>query len=191
VWPALASWQPRISCLPLGTVFAQSWTMITYMRSRDTLPSEVDPRKSPSSRASPTTAEVATLPRQRSTLSRFTGSRSLRMSNFPRGTQVWVLGYPFEDVKRSDHGQMDITPHPRYLQGYVMRQFDFHWEHGGLDFGPDATLELDLPAPKGVSGSPLLRLDSREIIGMVFGEREAYTLLDEESDDGREIVRGD
>ncbi len=110
---------------------------------------------------------------------------------FPRGTQVWVLGYPFEDVKRSDHGQMDITLHPRYLQGYVMHQFDFHWEHGRLDFGTDATLELDLPAPKGVSGSPLLRFDSREIIRMVFGEREAYTLLDEESDDGGEIVRGD
>ena len=88
------------------------------------------------------------------------------------GAEVWTYGYPFTDVKQNLSGETDITLHPRYLQGYVMRSFNYqHPQYGRLP-----SYELDMPAPEGLSGAPLIRQDSKEVIGVLYGNNDVGTI---------------
>lgn len=54
------------------------------------------------------------------------------------------------------------------LRGYVTRLLMD--DRAGAD--PVRAYELDMPAPGGVSGSPLLRPDPFEVVGVVYGQHQ-------------------
>lgn len=86
------------------------------------------------------------------------------------GQEVASYGYPGTYGRIGDEipGKKTFAQHARWLQGYVTRAFQYE---------PPGTLrkfpawELDMPAPVGLSGGPLFRLDriERTIIGVVSG----------------------
>jgi hypothetical protein len=81
------------------------------------------------------------------------------------GTEVWSYGYPLSSVLAGTDGENVLHWGGRYLQGYITQAF--RHEHRG--YGMTMAYELDMPAPAGLSGAPLLRRDTREIIGVVYG----------------------
>lgn len=91
------------------------------------------------------------------------------------GVDVWSFGYPLTD--RTGPGKFGLGG--RFLQGYVMRAF-FH-EYAG--FGRTPAFELDMPCPSGLSGSPVVALGSRHVIGVVYGEHDVATITQYASHD--------
>jgi Trypsin-like peptidase domain len=94
----------------------------------------------------------------------------LRLAEAPPhvGADVWAFGYPWTESL----GPSSFKLGGRYLQGYVMRAY-YH-EH--REFGRTPTLELDMPAPRGLSGSPVVALESKDVVGVVFGENDVATI---------------
>lgn len=82
----------------------------------------------------------------------------------PMGTDVFSFGYPLTE-KRLSGADIRFRLHPRYLQGYVVRSFMHELTH----FGPTPAYEVDIPAPAGLSGAPLIKRGSREVLGVVYG----------------------
>ena len=60
----------------------------------------------------------------------------------------------------------------RFLEGYVMRSF--YYEH--LRFGRTPSYELDMPTPAGLSGAPLVRTGSQDVIGVIYGSNDVATI---------------
>ena len=60
----------------------------------------------------------------------------------------------------------------RYLQGYVTRSFAY--EH--QEFGRITSYELDMPAPTGLSGAPLLKVGTMEVYGVIYGSHSVETI---------------
>lgn len=89
--------------------------------------------------------------------------------NLAGATDVWTYGYPLTE-RLSDEGRFRL--HGRYLEGYITRSL---W----LDhptYGRVGAYEVDMPAPDGISGAPLLRRQggiTPEVVGVVFGLSEA------------------
>ena len=81
-------------------------------------------------------------------------------------TDVCTWGYPltrFERKTPDDPGTYRLEP--RYLQGYVTRYF----VHDAGRFGRARSYEMDMPAPAGLSGAPLVRVGSDEVVGVIYG----------------------
>ncbi len=88
------------------------------------------------------------------------------------GEDVRTYGYPLtEDLPHSGEGRA-LSFRGRYLKGYSTCNY--------LDdvpvYGPTLTEELDLPAPRGLSGAPVIRTDSLEVIGVVYGTKDYGTI---------------
>jgi hypothetical protein len=98
------------------------------------------------------------------------------------GEDVFTFGYPLLDKKRLDSGMIQFQVSGRYLQGYVTRPFYF-------DLLKDQRIksyELDMPAPAGISGAPLIGIRSHKIYGVIYGANDVGTVaelsyLDEET----------
>lgn len=88
------------------------------------------------------------------------------------GTDVWTFGYPLTDERRGPSGGLRFTLNARYLQGYVTRSFYF--QHP--EYGPTPSYELDMPTPKGLSGAPLVRNRSREVVRVIYGTNDAGSI---------------
>jgi len=81
-------------------------------------------------------------------------------------TDVCTWGYPLTRFeRRSAQGPGTYHLEPRYLQGYVTRYFVY--DHGR--FGRARSYELDMPAPDGLSGAPLIVRGSDVILGVIYG----------------------
>jgi len=80
------------------------------------------------------------------------------------GGDVFGYGYPLTDTKDSPQG-LTFVLNARYLQGYVMRRFFYDHQK----YVPTPVYELDMPAPEGLSGAPLVLLRTRRVVGVVFG----------------------
>jgi hypothetical protein len=88
------------------------------------------------------------------------------------GMPVWSFGYPMPSLRPEPGLRVGVSIYPRYLQGYVTRRF----------LGDPATfpkLELDMPAPPGLSGAPLVLRGSDQVVGIVFG-RQTVQVPDED-----------
>ena len=96
----------------------------------------------------------------------------LSHDTLPIGADVYTFGYPLTTKERRLEGDFRFRLQARYLQGYVTRSFDY--EPAG--FGTTATYELDMPAPAGISGAPLLTLGSTEVVGVVYGSSDVATV---------------
>lgn len=103
---------------------------------------------------------------------------------------VCAFGYPFSKLTP---GEPEVGRLPliqlRTLKGYVVRRF--HHEQPG--FGPTHSYELDMLAPEGLSGAPLMTL-AGEVLGVVYGtvETQAITewaMVDEQGNRTPEIQR--
>jgi hypothetical protein len=106
------------------------------------------------------TANVAMLPE---------AELSLAEKDVYEGTDVHSFGYPlinFEYIEEFDERQPALDF--RLLRGYVTRNF---WRDDPT-FGRGHAYELDMPTPEGLSGSPLFRSGTREVLGVVFGQND-------------------
>ncbi len=92
-------------------------------------------------------------------------------SDHAMGTDVLSFGYPGTEVI-TDGEAPSIDVVPRYLQGYITRVF----ENAQPGYGPVPSYELDMPAPRGLSGGPLIRRGSSELVGVVYGEKDFGTI---------------
>lgn len=106
------------------------------------------------------------------------------------GTEVWSYGYPFSTLLRGMDGENVLHWGGRYLQGYITQ--GFHDEDRG--YGTTMAYELDMPTPAGLSGAPLLKRNTREIIGVVYGMNdvalmEHFSQIDQEGNRLPEIQR--
>jgi hypothetical protein len=97
----------------------------------------------------------------------------LVLSRMPtlRGENVESYGYPLmpPPVTDPETGRLvfDLTG-PRLLKGYVMRNFEYRPPgRSGV-----ASSELDMPAPEGLSGAPMVRADTAEVLGVIYGVNE-------------------
>lgn len=96
------------------------------------------------------------------------------------GDDVIALGFPHTlDTKDPDTGRKRIETHARVFKGYVTRLF---WD----EYRNDGVVELDIPAPVGMSGGPLFNaqrplfrggpaLEPFECYGVVYGEHALQT----------------
>ncbi len=97
------------------------------------------------------------------------------------GNNYWTYGYPLTDVRthpsvaagkaESEVGKQ-FNLNGRYMESYTMRAFKNDWP----GFGPLPSWELDMPALAGMSGAPIIRMGSREVIGVLYGHHEAETI---------------
>lgn len=90
----------------------------------------------------------------------------------PHGTNVWSFGYPLPDTELGSDDAARIRLHPRYLEGYLMRAF----RHQPPGYPVTPAWELDMPTPAGLSGAPLVRMKSKEVIGVVYGSHAVETI---------------
>jgi Trypsin-like peptidase domain len=97
------------------------------------------------------------------------------------GEDVVACGYPLPLNSRDpDTGEPRIEVNASLLRGYVTRlRMDDRpgWE-------PVRAYELDMPAPGGVSGSPLCRPEPFEVVGVVYREQDII-LHDPETQESR------
>jgi len=109
--------------------------------------------------------------------------RKLSFNQSPEvfGSEVWTFGYPLSGHREA--GARVIVP--RLLKGYVTRTF----HHDRPGFGPTRAIELDMPAPAGLSGAPLFRANTATLLGVVYGETESYTITETEQIDPETGVR--
>jgi hypothetical protein len=101
------------------------------------------------------------------------------------GTNVVSMGYPLPDVRLDPDGALTHIVSFRFLKGYLTHIPII--ERAG--YPPAPSFELDMPAPRGISGGPLLHADwSNVLIGVVYGtnavERiETFASVDPETGD--------
>lgn len=85
------------------------------------------------------------------------------------GTDLWTFGYPLTDDLPHQQSGRSISLNARFLKGYLTRDF---WNEVPV-FGRTATYELDMPSPKGLSGAPLVKHGSFEVVGVIYGAKSA------------------
>ncbi|MBA3528206.1 MAG: trypsin-like peptidase domain-containing protein [Rubrobacter sp.] len=104
----------------------------------------------------------------------------------PDLVDVWSFGYPFTALTETipEVGRLPLIE-ARALKGYIMRNFYYHPPVGDLIH----SYELDMPAPAGLSGGPVVRIHpirgAREVIGVVHGSNDVATIAELASVDER------
>jgi hypothetical protein len=88
------------------------------------------------------------------------------------GLDTFTFGYPLtSDVPDPTIGRR-INFSPRYLRGYLTRGFDNDVPGHGLT----PTIEFDMPAPQGLSGAPVVEVNTTHVIGVVYGTKDTGTI---------------
>jgi hypothetical protein len=90
------------------------------------------------------------------------------------GERVWAFGYPLTEVPTEENPAYVVAG--RYLEGYIVREAIA----GDLPY-----YELDMRAPEGMSGAPLCRVGTRELVGVLHGVKrtemiEEFARVDDE-----------
>lgn len=96
----------------------------------------------------------------------------LALNNAAFGQEVWTYGYPLSEMRLSLEGERQAYVPPRFLKGYVIRNL----LHNHPQYGQVASYELDLPAPPGLSGAPLMLLGTTDVIGVIYGSNDIGTI---------------
>jgi hypothetical protein len=78
-----------------------------------------------------------------------------------------------------EDGKLSFQLAGRYLQGYVTRGF-INDQPG---FKPTPTYELDMPTPEGLSGAPLFKLGTLDVVGIVYGSNDVGQIVEFASKD--------
>lgn len=98
----------------------------------------------------------------------------LSAANLTSGDDVWTYGFPHTQVSQWKDGLRRFNLAGRYLQGYVTRSF-IHDQPG---FKRTPTYELDMPTPAGLSGAPLFKVGTLQVVGMVYGTNEVGQIVE-------------
>jgi len=88
------------------------------------------------------------------------------------GEEVWAFGYPFPERRLNADGNIEHVISGRFLRGYMTRHF--FYDHPAL--GKTDAYELDMRAPQGTSGAALVRRDTIQVAGLVFGSTDVETI---------------
>jgi hypothetical protein len=90
------------------------------------------------------------------------------------GEDVYTLGYPLlPPPERSANGNLVFPAvDRRFLRGYVTKTGFMELADGRR---VDA-VEVDMLVPPGLSGAPLLRSGSFDVIGVLFGNQSSYSI---------------
>jgi V8-like Glu-specific endopeptidase len=88
------------------------------------------------------------------------------------GTHVWTYGYPLTIAEEVAGAGKRFTLSGRYLQGYVTQAF--YYKHH--KYGQVRSYELSMPIPEGLSGAPLIKVGSKEVIGLIYGNNDVATI---------------
>lgn len=116
---------------------------------------------------------------------------ALASENALCGTDVYTFGYPHHEKERLQSGGLRFKFRGRYLRGYVTRIFNYE----DKTFGQMPSYELDMPAPSGLSGAPIVKVGSRQVLGVVYGNNDVDSIeelasIDSETGERQpEIVR--
>lgn len=106
------------------------------------------------------------------------------VSNWSLGEEFMAFGYPTEGP--SPDTRSGSSPVPRLFVGHYQRFFDYLSPSGDLYL----VGEMSIPAPAGLSGSPLFRAAAPQMVtGLVTTNLESYVVTDsvvEVSDSGKE-----
>lgn len=97
---------------------------------------------------------------------------TLRTNELMLGEDVWAYGYPYPEFKRDLLGEILHESQGRLMRGYMTRHL--YYDHPSL--GKTDAYELDMPAPQGMSGAALLRRDTLEVCGVIFGSHDVETI---------------
>jgi hypothetical protein len=95
------------------------------------------------------------------------------------GLDVGTIGYPGTYFELQPDGTRQFDQQGRYLQGYISRAFEHILPSGGR---PVRSYEIDMPAPRGLSGAPLLVTDPEhrgEVIGVIYGAHTPFGIQSE------------
>jgi len=95
---------------------------------------------------------------------------------FPEaGEDVAAYGYPLISAwpLPTADGRRIFEANARYLRGYVTQVFKSDNPNGSVI----DSFEIDMPAPRGLSGSPLLKLGTSEVVGVVYGENRVESIV--------------
>ncbi len=91
------------------------------------------------------------------------------------GIDVFSYGYPLTIGRRVEGGRLQFDLQSRYIEGYVTRPFI----HQPPSFPPTPSYELDMLAPAGLSGAPLIFRGSMQLMGVVYGAADSYSIAEE------------
>lgn len=89
------------------------------------------------------------------------------------GVDVCTFGYPLTGRTGAD---APFMLNARYLEGYTTRMF-MHKDDKER-YAPAKTIEIDMPAPAGLSGAPLIRRRSRDVVGIVTGAHDVSSIAE-------------
>jgi Trypsin-like peptidase domain len=84
------------------------------------------------------------------------------------GDDVWTYGYPLTPEIVGEDDPRNLGLNGRRLEGHVTRPF--RYEHP--PYGDVRCYEIDMPAPEGLSGAPLLRGPGRAVAGVLYARRQ-------------------
>ena len=90
---------------------------------------------------------------------------SLSEDEYWAGQQVYSFGYPDTELRDRDDGAIEVNLTARYFQSYVMRLFNYQVNEHPIT----KSYELAMAAPEGLSGAPLLKHGTNELLGVVYG----------------------
>lgn len=101
------------------------------------------------------------------------------------GDGVWTFGYPYPEIIHTGEDKSIYQIDGRLLRGYVTRHFTS--KRTGQ---PAGAYELDMRAPQGLSGAPLLRHGTDQVAGVICAENDrgtvtAFASIDPETGDHR------
>lgn len=88
-----------------------------------------------------------------------------------QGVDISTFGYPFSGLKRDDFGSPKAILETRLFKGYIMRAFTFDYP----SLGPTLSYELSFPAPRGLSGAPIIEMYTPRILGVIYGNNDVAT----------------
>jgi len=91
------------------------------------------------------------------------------------GMGCWSFGYPLPEIRPETGQPTTFVLAPRFVRGYVMRRF-MGANIGGTAFPCG---EVDMTAPPGLSGAPIVFDGSDQILGVYF-RRHTIKVADEE-----------
>lgn len=89
------------------------------------------------------------------------------------GEDVRTYGYPLTRELPHPQGEgKSLDMRGRVLKGYITANY----MNDVPGYGPTPTEELDMMAPRGLSGAPIIRSFSNEVIGVLYGTRDTGTV---------------
>jgi V8-like Glu-specific endopeptidase len=86
--------------------------------------------------------------------------------------EVFAYGYPLTQDSPHPVAGRSLTIFGRYLQGYCTTIY----ANDVPDYAQTPSYELDMPAPRGLSGAPVIKRGTPEVVGVVYGTKDTGTV---------------